>query len=209
MTESLIRECQKAHGEAVDWLVQILPAKIEALIKTREWEGVTNKVTGKPFASFYELATTKIPHGLGFDGVNRRLTYEDVIRYCRLQRSDVAKMLLLEVPAAAGVGRPAKAGSDCKNVDNINILAKQRESNGGTDPLYLASRIKRDAPEVAEAFERGEFGSVYAAAKAAGIIKVATPFERAMKSLTKLDQAELRAVAAKASQMAEEMAQIQ
>jgi hypothetical protein len=41
----------------------------------------------------------------------------------------------------------------------------------GTRSSYLAARLKRDAPEIAAAAERGEYRSVRAAARAAGIIK--------------------------------------
>ena len=40
---------------------------------------------------------------------------------------------------------------------------------GGTSAKYLAARIKRDRPDIAEATMRGEFSSMRAAAKAAGI----------------------------------------
>jgi hypothetical protein len=60
----------------------------------------------------------------------------------------------------------------------------------GTDPSYLVSRLKRDAPEVAERLAGGEFRSVRAAAIEAGIVKVPTVFERVQKLLPKLTDAE-------------------
>ena len=60
----------------------------------------------------------------------------------------------------------------------------------GNGPTYLVSRLKRDAPEVAERLADGEFRSVRAAAIEAGIVKVPTVFERVQKLLPKLTDAE-------------------
>jgi hypothetical protein len=48
----------------------------------------------------------------------------------------------------------------------------------GNQAAYLQARLRRDAPEVADALERGEFPSVRAAAIEAGIIK---PVQRLVK----------------------------
>jgi hypothetical protein len=53
-----------------------------------------------------------------------------------------------------------------RQVDNIKLARK-----GGTRATYLAARIIRDHPEIAEAVKRGEYPLIRAAAKAAGIIK--------------------------------------
>ena len=65
--------------------------------------------------------------------------------------------------------------------DNITL-----KSGRGTDPSYLAARIKRDHPEIAARVEAGEFKSIRAAAIEAGIVKVATPIEKARKAISAL-----------------------
>jgi len=60
----------------------------------------------------------------------------------------------------------------------------------GNGPAYLVSRLKRDAPEIAERLADGEFRSVRAAAIEAGIVKVPTVFERVQKLLPKLTDQE-------------------
>jgi hypothetical protein len=50
-------------------------------------------------------------------------------------------------------------------------------SGGRRDSAYLAARIKRDRPDIAERAEAGEFKSVRAAAIEAGIIKPLTPVD--------------------------------
>jgi hypothetical protein len=84
------------------------------------------------------------------------------------QEQPTGVVSLAEVEAAIGEHggdrRSAKAKED--QVDIINL-------KGGTQAAYLQARLRRDAPEVAEALERGEIKSARAAAIEAGII---TPF---------------------------------
>jgi hypothetical protein len=86
-------------------------------------------------------------------------------------------------PALAGHG---EIGNGRSRGYNITSTPAPR----GTDPAYLVSRLKRDAPEVAERLADGEFRSVRAAAIEAGIVKVPTVFERVQKLLPKLTDAE-------------------
>jgi hypothetical protein len=47
----------------------------------------------------------------------------------------------------------------------------------GTSSRYRIARLKRDHPEIADALARGEYPSVRAAAKAAGLVHEPTPIE--------------------------------
>lgn len=64
-----------------------------------------------------------------------------------------------------GRGRNRVANSNSKTV-------------GGTTAEYLSRRLLRDAPDIFAALERGEYASVRAAAKAAGLVKDKTPLEQ-------------------------------
>jgi len=55
---------------------------------------------------------------------------------------------------------------------------------------YLAARINRDHPEIAERVKAGEFRSIRAAAIVAGIVKVKTPLERLFAEWKKASQEE-------------------
>jgi len=60
--------------------------------------------------------------------------------------------------------------------DRRSAKAKEGQGIGSTlkrggNPDYLEARLRRDAPEVADALNRGEIKSVRAAAIKAGIIK--------------------------------------
>lgn len=108
----------------------------------------------------------------------------------------------LRTAAVAKAAQPlAKHGVNqhSEGRDNITSTPKER----GTSATYLAAKLKRDHPAIAADMEAGRYRSVRAAAKAAGIVRDATPFERVLKLLAKLDEAELRAVATEANRLAE------
>ena len=69
--------------------------------------------------------------------------------------------------AARRLDEPGRPAAD-PNVDNIN---NKDRTKGGTAAAYLAGVLKRDHAAIAEALERGEYRSVRAAARAAGILK--------------------------------------
>jgi hypothetical protein len=54
------------------------------------------------------------------------------------------------------------------------VLARKAFS-GGSDPAYLAARIKRDHPEIAAKVAAGDYASIREAAVAAGIVKPPSP----------------------------------
>lgn len=57
--------------------------------------------------------------------------------------------------------------------------------DGGTSAAYLLRRLAREHADVLDAYERGEFSSVRAAAKAAGIVKDPTPLRLLQKAWAK------------------------
>jgi hypothetical protein len=83
-----------------------------------------------------------------------------------------------KTPGAPKGNQNAKKGKN--NCDNIII-----ESHGSTSQTYLVRRLKRDAPEIAEALGRGEYPSARSAAKAAGIIKALTPLDMLKRAWAK------------------------
>ena len=80
-------------------------------------------------------------------------------------------------------GRPAK--DEEKPVDNDKQVSK-----GGTGKQYVLRRLLRDAPQIFEAFERGEYQSARAAGIAAGIVKVPTPIQRFQRAWRRLSEEE-------------------
>ena len=76
-----------------------------------------------------------------------------------------------------------KGGRGKKAPDNV------RGFNGNSQD-YLAARINRDHPDIAERVKAGEFKSIRAAAIVAGIVKVKTPLERLFAEWKKASQEE-------------------
>jgi hypothetical protein len=72
---------------------------------------------------------------------------------------------------------------------------KNLKMKPGQTAAYLLRRLARDHPIILARYERGEFKSVRAAAKAAGIIKELMPFDRVMKLVPKLTPEERAKVA--------------
>lgn len=74
--------------------------------------------------------------------------------------------------------------------DNITLTGAR-----GTSASYIVARLKRDAPEIAEALGRGEFKSPHAAGIAAGFIKKESRLEKILRWIGKMtpeERAELR-----------------
>jgi hypothetical protein len=69
-----------------------------------------------------------------------------------------------------------KGGRGKKASDNITGFSPGGDR--GTSASYLAARLKRDHPDVAAAVERGEYGSIRQAAKAAGIVRDPDPLSQ-------------------------------
>lgn len=74
--------------------------------------------------------------------------------------------------------RPTKEESDDKG-NNVTFIR-------GNNPDYLAARIKRDRPDIHERMKAGEYKSVRAAAKDAGIIRELATLEKAQKLWLKM-----------------------
>jgi hypothetical protein len=72
----------------------------------------------------------------------------------------------------------------------ITKLRGENSSGGGTGAAYLLRRIASHHPVILARFQRGEFKSVRAAAREAGIIKEPAPFARVLALLPKLTEDE-------------------
>jgi hypothetical protein len=65
---------------------------------------------------------------------------------------------------------PLQQGRRTELLYNVKKLKR-----AGNQSSYLAARLNRDHPDIVEQLQAGEFKSIYAAAKAAGIVKTKTP----------------------------------
>ena len=176
--ETPIKVAQECLAEGTWSLFKTFPSAIRRIVEERLWATRLDK-SGKPFASFEAFVTARLWHGLEIKDMGTLLMY--------LKESpDVVRIVQGEVGALGEHGDGPGRGH--KRVDNINSLTPTK---GGTDPTYLLARMKRDAPEVAQDYLDGKHKSIRAAAIVAGIIKVPSNYEQAIKAIGKLTPDEL------------------
>ena len=80
-------------------------------------------------------------------------------------------------------------GGDRKSEEYKNQACDASLKHGTKD--YFLARLERDHPDILSDYELGHYKSVRAAAIAAGIIKVQSPYEMIGKQLAKLNRLEL------------------
>lgn len=85
----------------------------------------------------------------------------------------------------------AEHGGDRKSEGEKSTLQSNLDGQGNR-ASYLTRRIARDRPDVLERMKAGEFKSVRAAAKEAGIVKERTPLEKAKAAFLMLGDDERR-----------------
>jgi hypothetical protein len=122
--------------------------------------------SGREFPSFEAFCVCRPPYGLGY----RKDDIDRIVRERQQSVEQVAEAVTpLSTPGApAGNTNAAKVDETHKEnkVYDINF-----DSKGGDRAEYLAARIARDRPDILERMKAGEFPSVRAAAREAGIIK--------------------------------------
>lgn len=87
---------------------------------------------------------------------------------------------------AEAIGPHRRPKAEEVKVYDVNF----NQGKGGNRGSYLAARIKRDRPDIAERVEAGEFPSMRAAAIAAGIIRQKSIVEKALALVKKMTEAE-------------------
>lgn len=148
-----------------------------ALKETAGWRQLFDeKACG--FMSFEQFCCYRKPFGLGYD-INH---IEHIIREREEREAkdilntagDLAKQKVGVEGGKPGPGRGNKTAAD-----------SSRFVCGTTHSPYLAARIKRDHPDIAERIQAGEFRSIHAAAIAAGIAKPTITIRPTVEGFTK------------------------
>jgi hypothetical protein len=103
-----------------------------------------------------------------------------IVRPIDPQAADELAMIAApEMPEWGEVGNGRSRGDDVTSTDR------------GNSSSYLAARLKRDHPAIAAAVERGEYRSIRAAARAAGIIKNPDPYKQLVLWWDRADDGQL------------------
>jgi len=154
-----VRQLSQALSSGETGLTYV-PVFLLRVLQTNGWRAfVTPLDDHVVYERFEEFVTTKPVRGLG-------ATVPLLRNLCR-NHPDVQR----ELDKIAG---PLAAHGEIghgRRVDNV------KSTNGGNSAEYLSRRLLRDAPEIFAALERGDFPSVRAAAKAAGLIHEPTTLE--------------------------------
>lgn len=151
---------------------------VESFVSLKGWTALID-AKGKPFASYADFCRARKPHGLGRDPAEiDQLLKEGAAKKSPQARAENPPVLL------DGPG-PATEEEKANGVLNTN-----RPDRGSTNADYLTARIARDHPDVLARMKAGEFPSVRAAAKVAGIVRDPTPLELMKRAWTRASKAE-------------------
>jgi hypothetical protein len=152
---------------------RMLQTCVENFLSLEGWKKLTDK-NGRPFLSYTDFCTTPKPFGLGRSPDE----IKQIIADCKKASQQMA--------ADENMQPGPEKGEIGRNRCSVRTPNKSR----GETAEYIVRRLKRDAPEVAEALARGEYPSARAAGIAAGIVKVPTPLEKLQKAWSKASKSE-------------------
>jgi hypothetical protein len=171
INDTYVSGLRSAVGEGAAGLSDV-PGFIKLVIQADAWRERVVEKTGEVvhFERFIDFVQTPPLKGLGAD-------LPTLKRLCR-DDAEAAQVLATVVEPLASAGGDRKSEAYQGN----GVTLKERGNNTG----YLTARIARDRPDVLEQMKAGEYKSVRAAAKAAGIVKTPTRLEQIQKLWCKL-----------------------
>jgi hypothetical protein len=156
--------CRAAHVQLcatkrqTDSKVRHLKYDLLAFKKEERWKQLTHG-KGEHFLEWKEYVETPEPDGLG-------IPIESVQTILEIVKDDALIGEVLNLRPKEG--RPPKGEEKGSN----------RTIKRGENSEYWLARLKRDHPEIREAYDKGEYPSVRAAAIEAGIVKIKSPLEQ-------------------------------
>ena len=164
------------------------------LIRDKQYFAKLKDKAGNAFADWADYCQYPRPWGLGFsvEVAEAIIAEDDGNKLITTIKEEVAAQRMATVEPLAKHGNQPGEMNSRNRVDNIKSVD---DTKGGTSADYLAARIKRDRPDIAEAVERGEYRSIRQAAIAAGIVKQNTPLDtlrRAWRKASEEERAQFR-----------------
>lgn len=152
---------QDALDHAVDGKVKFTDA-MRYFWRHGGWK-LLEDASGMAFQDIRSFALAKRPHGLHMSLQVFKAFMKDIGKATE-EISDYAETHPLPEHGEIGGGH--------SRVDSVN------SAKGGNSTDYLARRIARDRPDILERMKSGQYKSVRAAAKDAGIVREKTPIEQ-------------------------------
>jgi hypothetical protein len=168
-----------------------LASCIGRIIDTEAWRHASLKRRpDRPYSSFWDWVTWKLPDGME--------TTEEKLMAMLAGFPEVHRKALGLTPEAG----PKPAKNVVANPTGVNQHTKSEDtlpgkaSNYGRTAESILARLKRDAPEIAQAFVEGEYPSAAAAGRAAGIpwLQPKTPLQKVLALIPKLSSEDRDAV---------------
>ncbi len=174
--------------------IDVMPGLMKVMLEDGGWREFRRPLDGKEFTnnSVEEWVLGPAYAGLGFP--NWETLYG--VLECNLEYGQRVIDLLVAEGAptredvdieftckkAKSIERPGQGARTDRSELGVNNTKLQR---GSTNAAYLAKRLQESHPKTFEALERGEFKSVRAAAKSAGIVRDPTPLETLQRTWRK------------------------
>lgn len=147
------------HGfQNLDTLADV----IERIVDTEAWKHARLDRRGDrgPFTDFWDWATWKLPDGM-------ETTEEKLL--AMLEAFPKVKRKVLGLVKAAGPPEGGNPTGRNQHSEKPEEQLRRNSSLKGNSAESILARLKRDHPQIAQAFIEGEYPSAAAAGRAAGI----------------------------------------
>lgn len=139
-----------------------LPVLVREAYRNKSWKD-SEKADGESFANLADWLTFPPPPGCGLGSTADSLTYDDLADICESVAPDVAKILRKE-------RQKTRPGRKSKNGKENGIAPAQGRFRKDTRST-LAARLEQEKPKFYQGYLDGKYGSIRAAAEAAGIVQ--------------------------------------
>jgi hypothetical protein len=140
------------------------PNILRTAIETEAWKHFTDG-DGKPFKNLVDWLHYTFPNGAGMGQGQHAITYEEALKLTE-GAADVHRVLAQNAPNRGREGdRKSKAARE-----NQNYVRSFDFPRGSMAKPVLAARLAQEHPKVYEAYLRGDYRSIRAAAEAAGLV---------------------------------------
>lgn len=138
------------------------PNKLRTAIAAEAWKQFVDS-EGKPFANLVDWLHYTFPNGVSMGQGKHSISYEEALKLTE-GAPDVNRVLKEHAPRDKG-GRPSNGSSKTP----ATTPRFSRDSHGSA--TVLSVRLAQEKPKFYDAYLRGDYKSITAAATAAGILK--------------------------------------
>jgi hypothetical protein len=157
------------------------PNLLRTAIETEAWKHFTDG-EGKPFSNLVEWLVYTFPNGASMGQTKHSITYEETLKLTE-GVPDVHRVLAQNVPKR-------KPGPKQNNGKELNPSSDLIIKRSGGSSAVLSIRLAQDKPKFYDAYLRGEYKTISAAATAAGLVKDDLNLRRAKSAFRMMTNAQ-------------------